>query len=111
MSPAVIAALISGVTAIGVVILQILSTQRDKIREEKKRREDAEENAKKEFEARVEDQRKSEIKMLREELERLRTQIAAAEQELLSWKNKYWSLREQYVTQLTALNKEMHSRD
>ena len=111
MSPAIIAALISGCVSVLVVILQIFSGQRDKIREANEKRRAAEEKAKSEFETRVEEQRSSEIVALRDEVQRLRTQIKKAERELLEWKDKYWTLRERYVTQLTSLTKEMHANE
>lgn len=108
MSPAVIAALISGCVSVIVVILQIFSGQREKLREANEKRSAAESEAKKEFETRVEEQRSSEIEALRKEVLRLRTQIEDTSDELLEWKDKYWTLREQYVTQLASLTKEMH---
>lgn len=111
MSPAVTAALISGCVSVIVVILQIFSGQREKLREANERRRAAESEAKKEFESRVEQQRNSELEALRKEVLRLRTQIEAAESELLEWKDKYWTLREQYVTQLASLTKEMHGSE
>ena len=108
MSPAVIAALISGCVSVIVVILQIFSGQREKLREANEKRRAAESEAKKEFETRAEEQRSSEIEALRKEVLRLRTQIEDTSDELLEWKDKYWTLREQYVTQLASLTKEMH---
>ena len=53
--------------------------------------------------------RTDQIVELKEELVRLRALIESYEDEMLQWREKYWSLREERVDQMTQLNQVINS--